>query len=91
MHKGRKEFYLTAPSAFSIGCESVSVFLRLDFDLVAVSEKLGAESERFALKGEVDEGEGLRGLLLRAAPGDLIGVELKGEPAEGDGFHRSIP
>ncbi len=59
----------------------------LDFNLVAVREELSAKAEGLPLQGQVDEFEGLAGLLFHAAPGYLIGVELKVQPADGDGFH----
>ena len=67
-----------------------SGFRRLDFNLVAVREELGAEAEGFALQGEVDEVHGLPGLLLGGTMGDLAGVELKVEPADGDDFHGGV-
>lgn len=58
-----------------------------DFNLVAVNEQLGTEAERFALQREVDEFNGPVHLDGSRAMRDLIGVELKVEPANGDGFH----
>jgi hypothetical protein len=63
---------------------------RLDFDFVGVSEELRVETEGFALQGEVDEFEGLPGLLLGGTSRDLVGIELKVEPAEGDGFQAGL-
>ena len=69
------------------GQDSGSGFPGLDFNLVAVSEKLSAEAKGFPLQGQVDEFQGLPGLLLGGTCGDLPGVELEVDPADGDGFH----
>ncbi len=52
-----------------------------------MSEELGAEAEGLPLQGQVDEIDGLPGLLLDGPSRDLVGVELKVESADGDGFH----
>jgi len=62
----------------------------LDFDFVRVRVELRAQAEGFALQREVDEFHGLPGLLLGRAVRDLPGVELKVEPAEGDGFYGGV-
>jgi hypothetical protein len=69
------------------GEDSGSGFPGLDFNLVAVSEELSAEAKGFPLQGQVDEFKGLPGLVLGGTRGDLTGIELKVEPADGDGLH----
>jgi hypothetical protein len=63
------------------------MFMGFDFNFVPVHDQLGAEAERFALQGEVNEGNGLIHLFSGRAMRDLAGIKLKIEPADGDGFH----
>jgi len=73
---------------YELGHGSIGVVVvGFDFNLVRVNEQLGAEAERFALQGEVDEFNGPVHLDGGWAMRDLIGVELKVEPADGDDFH----
>ena len=58
-----------------------------DFNFVPVHEQLGTEAERLPLERLVDEFNGLIHLLRGSAVGDLTGIKLEVEPADGDGFH----
>ncbi len=61
-----------------------------DFDFVRVREELRTQTERFALQREVDEVHGLPGLLLGGTVGELAGIDLEVETAEGDGFYGGV-
>lgn len=67
--------------------DSVPVLAALDFDLVGGRVDLRTKAEGVALQGEVDEVHGLPGLLFGGTVRDLVGVELKVEPVDGDGLH----
>jgi len=66
---------------------SVLGLAALDFNLVGVRVELGTETEGFALQREVDQSDGLIGLLLGGTVRDLVGVELKVQTPDGDGLH----
>ena len=66
------------------------VWVGLDFHFVRMVEELSAQPKRFPLQGEVDEIHGLTSLCASRAVGDLAGVELQGQPVDGDGFHAAL-
>ncbi len=79
--RAQRKIFPLRPLRFFAADDSVVGLAALDFNLVGVRVELGTEAEGFALQDEVDEFEGLSGLLLGGTSRDLAGVELKVEPA----------
>ena len=68
---------MLVPFLFGLWLRSGIDLTGLDFYLVAVSDELGTEAERFPLQDQIDDVHGLTRLIVATAVRDLSGVKLE--------------